>query len=191
VGFCSFVPSVDWIRVNAVAKEVCPETIHMISRYKDMVYGIALTHTRNKQDAEDVFQEVFLTYHRKQPSFNTDERRKAWLIVTTINCARQITSSSWQKKVIPLHEQIAEQHNVRTGEEQFRFRTEEQDMVFEALQELPARYKSVIYLHYFEDLSIAQISSILGIESGTVKVQLYRGRVLMREKLKGEYFHGQ
>ena len=171
--------------MNAVAKEVHLETTGIINLYKDMVYGIALTHTRNKTDAEDVFQEVFLTYHRKQPCFDSSERQKAWLIVTTINCARQITSSSWQKKVVLIRDQIEDGESA----DQMRFRTDEQDLVFAALQELPARYKTVLYLHYFEDLSLIQISKLLGIEVGTVKVQLYRGRALMRERLKGEYFH--
>jgi len=170
--------------MNAVAKEVHLETTGIINLYKDMVYGIALTHTRNRSDAEDVFQEVFLTYHRKQPCFDNREHQKAWLIVTTINCARQITSSSWQKKVVLIREEMEDEESI----DQMRFRTDEQDMIFAALQELPARYKTVLYLHYFEDLSLAQISRILGIEVGTVKVQLFRGRALMRERLKGEYF---
>jgi len=170
--------------MNTVAKEVHLETTGIINLYKDMVYGIALTHTRNKSDAEDVFQEVFLTYHRKQPSFDSSERQKAWLIVTTINCARQVTNSSWQKKVVLIREQIEDEESA----DQQRFRTDEQDMIFAALQELPARYRTVLYLHYFEDLSLAQISKTLGIEVGTVKVQLFRGRALMRERLKGEYF---
>jgi len=170
--------------MNAVATETCPDTSRIIALYKDMVFGIALSHTSNRIDAEDVFQEVFLAYHRKQPRFDDIERRKAWLIVTTINCARQITSSTWSKKVVPLREQV----DIPAGEERFRFRTEEQDMVFAALQELPTKYRTVLHLFYFEDLSISQISQILGIEAGTVKVQLYRGRALMRDKLKGEYF---
>jgi len=180
-----FVASIDWVGMNALAKEVATDYESVIARYKDMVYGIALSHTRNRSDAEDVFQEVFLVYHKKQPRFESSERQKAWLIVTTINCARQITTSSWQKKVVLIREQLED----RDANEQIRFRTDEQDTVFLALQELPARYKTVLYLHYFEDLSVTQISKTLGIEVGTVKVQLFRGRALMRERLKGEYFN--
>ena len=170
--------------MNVVAEEAGLDTSNAIALYKDMVYAIALTHTKNRADADDVFQEVFLTYHRKQPSFNDAEHRKAWLIVTTVYCARQLTTSSWRKKVIPLHEQAESQQD----DHRFHFRTEEQDLVFTALQELPTKYRTVLHLFYFEDLSIAQISLMLGIEVGTVKVQLFRARALMRDKLKGEYF---
>jgi len=171
--------------MNAMAAETFLETTQTLALYKDMVYGIALTHTKSKTDAEDVFQEVFLVYHRKQPSFATSERRKAWLIVTTLNCAKQITSSSWQNKVVLLHAELEDQ----LPDNQFRFRTDEQNMVFAALQELPIKYRTVLHLFYFEDLPITQISGLLGIEEGTVKVQLSRGRAMMRDRLKGEYFN--
>jgi RNA polymerase sigma-70 factor (ECF subfamily) len=170
--------------MNAVAQEVCLDIAQVIDQYRDMVYGIALTHTRNRSDAEDVFQEVFLVYHRKQPSFREDERRKAWLITTALNCSRQLTANSWHRKVVPIHEQNFDE----VTDETFRFRTDEQDAVFSALQELPSKYRTVLHLFYFEDMSLAQISAALDIEVGTVKVQLSRGRAQMRDRLKGEYF---
>ena len=172
--------------MSAVTGETSLDTSRIIALYKDMVYGIALTHTNNRVDAEDVFQEVFLTYHRKQPHFTDSEHRKAWLIVTCINCAKQINASSWRRKVILTHEESGPP----VKDEQFSFRTEEQDMVFAALQELPAKYRTVLHLFYFEDLSLVQIAQALGLETGTVKVHLSRGRVQMRDRLKGEFFHG-
>jgi RNA polymerase sigma-70 factor (ECF subfamily) len=173
--------------MNAVATDAFLETSEAVSRYRDMVFGIALTHTRSLSDAEDVFQEVFLAYHRKQPTFDGAERRKAWLITTTLNCSRQVYSSSWSRKVVALHDPALQEAGTNTGED-FRFRIAEQDEIFQALQTLPALYRSVLHLFYFEDMSIAQISAALGIEAGTVKVQLSRGRALMRDKLKGAYF---
>jgi RNA polymerase sigma-70 factor (ECF subfamily) len=170
--------------MNAVDTSSYLDTSQAVARYRDMVYGIALTHTHSRTDADDVFQEVFLTYHRKRLSFFDDERRKAWLIVTTLNCAKRATASSWQAKIVPLHEHVPDERH----DDRFRFRTDEQDAVFAALQELPNKYRTVLHLHYFEDMSIAQICTALCLEAGTVKVQLSRGRAQMREKLKGEYF---
>ena len=167
--------------MNAVATRACLDTSQVVAQYKDMVYGIALTHTRSRVDADDVFQEVFLAYHRKQPLFESAERRKAWLITTTLYCAKQLASSSWRRKVVPLYDQALDE---QPGEA-FGFRTDEQDMVFAALQELPTKYRTVLHLFYFEDQSIAQIASALAIEAGTVKVQLSRGRAQLRERLEG------
>jgi RNA polymerase sigma-70 factor (ECF subfamily) len=171
--------------MNAVAKELCPDTTQVIDRYRDMVYAIALTHSGNRADADDVFQEVFLAYHRKQPSFDDEERRKAWLITTTLNCARQLVSSSWRRKVVPIHGQTLDE----VADDSFHFRTDEQNDVFAALQELAGKYRTVLHLFYFEDMSIAQISAALDIEIGAVKVRLSRGRAQMRDRLKGEYFN--
>jgi RNA polymerase sigma-70 factor (ECF subfamily) len=170
--------------MNATAAKAGLDTAQAIARYRDMVYGIALTHTGNRSDAEDVFQETFLVYHRKQPLFDGEERRKAWLITTALNCSRQLTQGSWRRKVVPLYEQDIEGR----PDDRFHFRTDEQDLVFSALQELPGTYRTVLHLFYFEDMSIAQIASTLGIEAGTVKVQLSRGRARMRDRLKGAYF---
>jgi RNA polymerase sigma-70 factor (ECF subfamily) len=174
--------------MDAVATKACPDTAWVIAQYRGMVYGIALSHTKNTSDADDVFQEVFLAYHRKQPLLESDERRKAWLITTTLNCVRQLTMGSWRRKVVPLHEQPVQEQT----DDGFHFRTDEQDAVFSALQELSDRYRSVLYLFYFEDMSIAQIGRALDIETGTVKVRLSRGRAQMRDRLRdrlrGEYF---
>jgi len=66
----------------------------------------------------------------------------------------------------------------------FPFSSDAEDALYTALQELPTQYRSVLHLFYFEDLSIASIASLLGIQSGTVKVQLSRGRAQLRAALE-------
>jgi RNA polymerase sigma-70 factor (ECF subfamily) len=228
----------DWVKMDAAATMSYLDTSATVELYKGMVHAIALTHTGNRSDAEDVFQNVFLAYHRKQPAFASEERRKAWLIVTTLNCAKQANTSSWKQKVVPLRDDY-ESHcgldgtdgldgssgydgsggsyghggggsgcsgydgangsggsgdgwgslGSQPAEDSFHFRSEQQDLIFRALQDIATKYRTVLHLFYFEDQSIAQISALLGIEPGTVKVQLSRGRDMMRERLKGEYFN--
>ena len=159
------------------------DTADVVRRYESMVYGIALTHTRCHGDADDVFQDVFLTYHRRRPDCRSEEHRRAWLITTTLNCARAVSRSSWRTRVVPL--------NPRDGAEipgQFSFATDEQNVVFRALRSLPVTYRSVLHLFYFEDLPVARIADLLGLEAGAVKMRLSRGRGLMRTKLQGGLF---
>lgn len=151
----------------------------VIERYMNMVFCIALTHTRNQADAEDVFQEVFLVYHRKNPAFNEEEHRKAWLIRTTVNCSKQITGSTYRKKTVPMEEACGI----------FSFDTEEQNLVYDALCELPLIYRMALHLFYFENLTVKEIGKAVRAAPGTVKMRLSRGRALMREKLKGDYFY--
>lgn len=154
----------------------------IIDMYTKMVYGIALSHTNIKADADDIFQDVFLTYFQKKPLFNDEEHRKAWLIRTTLNFCKKTTLSSWRKKTIYIDE-------TQNENQTFEFTSKEENIVYTTLRELPQKYRIVLYLFYFEELSIKEISVSLGIKEGTIRMQLTRGREIMREKLKGDYFY--
>ena len=151
----------------------------VIDRYQDMVYGLALTRTGNRADADDVFQEVFLAYCQCGKTFRDEEHRKAWLLRTTINQARRVTASSWRQKTVPLSEQ---------EDAPVQFREPEENQVWEALQDLTEDYRLPIYLFYFQELSTQEIAKILAIRPGAVRMRLTRGRDQLREMLKGAYF---
>ena len=149
----------------------------VIQRYKGTVYSVALSYTSNRADADDIFQEVFLIYFKVKPQFNDEELRKAWLIRTTINCSLRVVESTYRKRTVPMDEM---------EEGSFQFESKEENAVYLALQELPEKYRIVLQLFYFEDMSIESISNALNIKAGTVKVQLMRGREMMETKLKEE-----
>lgn len=157
-------------------------TSEVVARYESLVYGIAVAHTRCRGDADDVYQDVFLTYHRRQPHCRSEEHRKAWLITTTLNCARSVTRSSWRTRVVPLNPETAD------PTDQFRFATEEQETLFRALRSLPETHRTVLYLFYFADQPVARIAELLDVGPAAVKMRLSRGRALMRERLQGGYF---
>ena len=155
------------------------EMDQIIDRYQDTVYGLALARTGNRADADDVFQEVFLAYCQCGKVFRDEGHRKAWLLRTTINQSRRVTSSSWRQKTVPLSER---------EDAPVQFREPEENRVWEALQSLAEDYRLPIYLFYFQELSTQEIAKILAIRPGAVRMRLTRGREQLREKLKGEYF---
>lgn len=155
------------------------EMDQIIDRYQDTVYGLALARTGNRADADDVFQEVFLAYCQCGKVFRDEEHRKAWLLRTTINQSRRVTSSSWRQKTVPLSER---------EDAPVQFREPEENRVWEALQSLAEDYRLPIYLFYFQELSTQEIAKALAIRPGAVRMRLTRGREQLREKLKGEYF---
>ena len=77
----------------------------VIDKYSNMVYRLALAQMRNKQDAEDVFQDVFLRYISQLRIFKSEEHRKAWLIRVTINRSRSIWAG-WFRKSEPLSDSL-------------------------------------------------------------------------------------
>jgi len=151
----------------------------ILEKYKSTVFGIALSRTGNRADAEDIFQEVFLTYHKKQPVFNSSEHIKAWLIRVTVNHCRKSLRTRLGRGELP--------DNLQTDD--FCFAYEEENAVFTALRTLPEKYRNVLHLFYFESMRVDEISRALKINPNTVKVQLKRGRELMREKLEKDYFY--
>jgi len=160
------------------------DTHTAVLRYQRMVYGIALSHTGCRGDADDAFQEVFLAYHRRHPEFRSEEHRKAWLIRTTLNCSRHIAGSSWRTRVVPLTAAGED----TAGGDQFEFETVEQNRVFAAMRTLSAPYRTVLHLFYFEDLATARIAEVLDLSVATVKMRLSRGRAMMRDRLTGGLF---
>ncbi len=160
---------------NTFVQDESIETV--IQRYKGTVYGVALSYTSNQADADDIFQEVFLIYFKSKPQFNDEEHRKAWLIRTTINCSLRVVESTYRKRTVPMDEM---------EEGSFQFESKEENAVYLALRTLPEKYRIVLQLFYFEDMSIESISKTLNIKVSTVKVQLMRGREMMKTKLKEE-----
>jgi RNA polymerase sigma-70 factor (ECF subfamily) len=142
--------------------------------YSNTVFRLALTRTGNKADAEDVFQEVFLRYIKQKKQFENEEHRKAWLIKVTLNCSHKLFSSAWFRHTVPLITDLS-------------YETQEKSEIYFTILSLPKKYRSIIHLFYFEDLSISQISKILSIKESTVKTQLHRARQMLKLQLKGDY----
>lgn len=150
----------------------------IINEYRNTVYAVALTHTRTKYDADDVFQEVFLAYWKNTPLFRDGEHRKAWLIRTTLNlCKKSYNASIW-KRSVPMAE---------IEEQQFVFENHRETDVFLAIKQMSPKLRTVIHLYYFEEMSVKEISRLLHMREGTVRMQLTRGRDKLRDLLGGKY----
>lgn len=149
----------------------------ILRKYGDNIYRIALVHTQNEMDAQDIVQEVFLKYAKNADKFRSDEHLKAWLIRVAINMCTDLKRSAWNKKTTELNDECI------PAEE---FKTSESDL-YQAVMSLPAKYKDVIHLFYYEGYSIKEISLITEQKENAVKTQLSRGRTILREVLKGEY----
>ncbi len=146
----------------------------VIKFYSNMVYRLAFARTGTKYDADEIFQEVFLRYIRKQPVFENEGHRKAWFIKVTVNCSKKLWGSAWKRKIVPLEETVL-------------FETKEDIDLYNELQQLPAKYREVIHLFYYEDMSTEEIAEVLERKNSTVRTQLTRARALLKNILKEDY----
>lgn len=154
----------------------------VVRQYADMVYRLAVLNTKNKFEAEDAFQEVFLKLYKNRHKIKDEEHLKAWLIRVTVNQCRSMAISAWNKHTVSLE---ATEEIVGTPE------AEDYSEVYEAVRKLPGKYREVIYLYYYEEQSVKEIAKILNRREATVKTQLARGRKLLNQQLKGEFGNGE
>lgn len=148
----------------------------ILGRYKDMVYRIALTQTKQKADADDVFQETFLRLVKINPAFETEEHRKAWLIRVTLNCCKNLWHSSWKRRVVSLEECM---------EATVPMEEEKQDLL-SLVRALPPKERIIIHLFYYEDFTLKEISAVLGISYSGAAKRLSRARKTLKSVLEGE-----
>ncbi len=140
-------------------------------KYSDMVYRLAFARVKNKYDADDILQEVFLRFIKSKDKVNNEEHTKALLIRITINCTKNLFGSSWFKKTEPLNENlVVSEHTFDT---------------LDAVMRLPQKYRTVIHLHYYCGYSIDEIADILKSKPSTVKSQLCRARQKLKISLEG------
>lgn len=145
----------------------------LVQAYGDMIYRLAYAQTRARSDADDIFQEVFLRVVRKRPQFESAAHEKAWLLRVTINCTKSHFLRARLLLATPLDDQIA-------------FTDPENQGLDEALGKLPAKYRAVIHLFYYEGYSAEEIAGMLGEKPSTVRTRLTRARYKLRDILKGD-----
>ena len=141
--------------------------------FGDRVFSAAFSVTGNREDADDVVQDTFLKYWDANLNFTDENHIKAWLLRVAINRSRDMLRSFWRRKKVPWEDDM----------EELPFEEPEDKTLFETVMSLPAKYRVVIHLHYYEDLSVSEIANVLHTTQGTVKSQLSRGRKLLKNQL--------
>ena len=147
-----------------------------IEQYADTVKRICIVHLKNHADTEDIFQTVFLKYALSSAVFENTEHEKAWFIRVTINACRDLLRSFFRSRTVPL--------DVLADQEAPSFADNRE--VLEAVLSLPAKYRDVVYLHYYEGYTSPQIGEILEKKTNTVYTLLTRAREQLRRLLGGD-----
>ena len=125
------------------------EIQNAIELYADMVQKICVLHMKQRADAEDVFQTVFLKYAQSEP-FRDREHEKAWLLKVTMNACRE-RFRGWFHKHADFY---------RLEVEACADLSEASYFLLDTLNQLPPHYRDVLYLFYYEGYKVAEISEI-------------------------------
>lgn len=150
------------------------DCLQSAQRYTSNMYRLAFSYCRNREDAEDVVQEVFLKLLRQKSEFLDEQKLRSWLLKVTVNACMDLLRSPWRGRCCALEE----------ATEPTVLMQEESELVLAVLN-LPAKYRGVIHLYYYEDYSITEIAGILNVSESAVRMRLMRARQKLKEQLGG------
>ena len=152
-----------------------------VDKYLKMVYRISFHYFGNREDAEDVSQDVFLKLYSHNTKFESEEELKAWLIRVTTNTCHSYFRNPFRKRKTEIDEKEIENIVGSSSSEQEIINRK---VVMDAVMSLPERYRIVVYLYYYEEYSICQISNTLNIKETTIQTRLSRARDKLKSALK-------
>jgi RNA polymerase sigma factor (sigma-70 family) len=145
----------------------------LAEKYKDMIFRIALNYFGNTYDADDMVQDVLMKLYSSSKAFESEEHARYWLIRVTINACKNSLRTP-RRRNIALDEVSAT----------VTFAFKEQSNLFKTVMGLPEKYRTVLYLFYYEDLSVREIAQLLKIKESAVTTRLSRSRERLKQKLK-------
>ncbi len=145
--------------------------IRIFNLFKNDVYRLSYSYTKNISDSDDITQNVFVKLYNHNEVLELDDISiKKWLFKVTINECKSLLLSSWKKKIIPFTEK----------EENTLYAKINDNNILDQVMQLPKKYRLVIFLYYYENYSTKEISEVLNITITNVQTMLSRAR----DKLK-------
>ena len=144
-------------------------------RWMDTVFRLAYSYTKNREDADDVTQEVLLALLRREEPFASPAHERNWLIRATLDQCKGLYRSPW-RRVTSLEDYA----------ETLGFEQPDHTALFLAVMGLERKYRLPLLLHYFEGYSVREIGALLGLPENTVSTRLHRARAKLREQLTEE-----
>ena len=151
------------------------EIAEIYDRHKDMVYRICFAYMKNCTDTEDAVQDTFCNLIKAKAPFASHEHEKAWLIRTATNVCKNTVKHWWRKR-----ENLEDYKGLRSRDEF------EIDETFQVVMKLPRKYKTVVYLYYYEGYDSTEIANILQKPQSTIRYYLSQARTILKDKLGGD-----
>ncbi|ADK16036.1 MULTISPECIES: sigma-70 family RNA polymerase sigma factor [Clostridium] len=159
----------------------------LMNSYGNDVLRMAYLYLKDKYLAEDVFQEVFIKVYKNFSKLKKSSSEKNWIMTITINTCRDVLRISWFKKVI-LSKDVYDNSFVDICEnvDDKVINKIQHEELLKQVMDMPRKYKEIIILYYYEELSTRDISKVLKIPEGTVRSRLFRARTVLKSNIDGK-----
>lgn len=151
----------------------------LYQKYASIVFRTAYNFLLNKDDAEDIVQEVFIKYFISNKAFNDDNHEKAWILTVTANLSKNVLRSKSRQN-------LELDDTIKIVDHKFDKAITNHLDLEEAMKELTANQRLVIYLFYYEQIPIKNIAKIMKSNENTVKSHLLRAKSKMKTYLEKE-----
>lgn len=158
------------------------ETI--MNEYGEKLTRLAFNYLKDWGKAEDIVQDVFLTCYNHFDDVNNIISYKAWIYRITINRCKDVLKSSFFKNVIFDNKFIHFYQSRELTPELNAVKNSEEYILSKSILSLPIKFREVIILFYYEELSILEISELLLLNTNTIKTRLSRGRAMLKELIE-------
>ena len=146
--------------------------VKLAMQYQDMVFRLAFSYLKSATDADDVVQEVLLRLYQSSRVFESEEHIRYWIVRVTINECKKIWRSPWRKT-----------EDLESYANTLPFESQKDSDLFCTIMMMDRKYRTVLFLYYYEGYSIADISKLLRVPTGTVGTRLSRARNILKRTL--------
>ena len=155
--------------------ELDEEIKKIYKTYSASILRLTYSYVKNHSDAEDIAQNVLISYMEKAPAFLNDDHKKSWLMRVTSNKCKDLLRSSWKKRTTFFPDDLSYLPDEASG------------LLYKVL-ELDEKYRIPIHLFYYEGYTIAEIADILDCNAATIGTWLARGRKLLKTMIGDDFF---
>jgi RNA polymerase sigma-70 factor (ECF subfamily) len=170
----------------------------LADRYRPRISQLAMRYMKNKEDAEEVTQDVLLKVYRKVDLFRGDSALSSWIYRITFNTAMSRLRTNRAERAAGVERErllAAEHHGDEPSQarepidwlhmpDEELLRAQLREAVAEAIDDLPEIYRVPVVLRDIEGLTTEEASTRLNVKDQTLKSRLHRGRMLLRERLQ-------
>lgn len=150
---------------------------YLVDNYKNMVFSLAFKMTKNREEAEEISQDTFIKAYKNLSKFKGDSKFSTWLYrIAYHTCLDNIKKNKNKNTTFEINEitfnQIESVETILQG----IARKERAKLMAKCLQKLPDEERSVIWMFYYDELSLREIIEVTGLSEANLKVKLHRAR---------------
>lgn len=159
----------------------------LVEKYQSTVFRIAIGLLHNKEDAEEIVQDVFIKVYKSLSSFDAKAAFSTWLYRVTVNASLNVLRKKKRQK---LWVELSDILQLRSKEKQAdALLTEQSDntLIYQAMNELPALQRVAFVLSKYEELPQARVAEILHLSTGAVEQLIYRAKRNLQQKLEKKF----